>query len=667
MSNRAVIMSRIGKTSFWTVFALVTVMAATIRSHIDGDGVEYLVMAHAFATHGTASLNAADFSFVANLLNGNMDPAAHKLLVDAADQLSRTTAALPHFGFARTVSGEIYAIHYWIYSMMMAPYYAATAWLGIKPTLSFSLLNLTFVAATVLHLHRSLPGASRAAALVFLSLGTAYYLRWPGPEIMTACCAFTASICVLRRDTSMAILLCGIGATQNPSLALIIPLFAAHRLIASTVPALVILPVVQRGRLLELGLASAGIIAAISPFVFYYITFGIPSLIAPYFTDPAFITPRRALSFLFDLDQGMLAGIPGLFIGLGCIVAFKSPLKKSVVAANGLFFLLACCILAAPTLAAMNWNSGTSVMLRYAYWTAMPLVAFLVSALPSITPGSRMPVVSAVIVAQCLAVLGSGLMLRSTTYMRHTPLSEWALANFPRLVNPDPEIFIERARRSEALITLKATQVFYDKGVPVKFLRHWSNSHDSAGLCPGGQQVSAASVVEVDRGWQYLNAPLACVQADPRTAPMHLRFADTNDSRTALDSGWAATEQAGTWTNARRSVIRIQVPLGSEVTGLHFSGAYFAGVRASEVRINGQAIGSHSLADKQLDVPPGLPGNQLVIELTHADAASPEQLGLSADTRVLAYYLSDVRLRLRPRPGADLRAGVQVGSPPRPM
>lgn len=90
MSTRAGIMSRIGTTSFWIVFAFVAFMAATIRSSIDGDGVEYLLMAHAFATHGTASLNAADFSSVANLLNGKMDPTAHKMLVDAADHCGAT-------------------------------------------------------------------------------------------------------------------------------------------------------------------------------------------------------------------------------------------------------------------------------------------------------------------------------------------------------------------------------------------------------------------------------------------------------------------------------------------------------------------------------------------------------------------------------------------------
>lgn len=660
-------MSRFSKASFWLVFALVAFIAATLRSHLDGDGAEYLAMAHAFTVHGTASLSAADFSHVAHILDGKMDPAAHKLFAGAVRQLESIPAGQPYIGFARTASGEMYSIHFWLYSLMAAPFYAAVSWLGVKPTLCFSLLNLALSGATVLHLHRSLPGARRAAALVFLVLGTAYYLRWTGPEVLSACCAFSASLCALRRDTSMAILLCGIGATQNPSLALLIPMFAAHRAVSLKVPAIVTLPLVRRGALAEACLAGAGMIMALCPYVFYYSAFGIPSLIAPYFTDPAFITPRRALSFLFDLDQGMLAGIPGLFIGLAAVAAARPAMKRSALAGNGLFFLFACCVLAAPALAALNWNSGTSIMLRYAYWAAMPLVAFFVSTLPALSPGLRMPVTSAVVAAQFLAVLGSGLMFRTTSYLHHTPLAEWVFTTFPGLANPDPEIFIERGQHSEARFTIKTTQVFYDKGVPVKLLRHWTNSNDSAGLCPEGAQVSAQSVADADRGWQYLNAPLECVPAGLRSASMQLHFTAIGDSRGSLGGGWATPEQAGTWTNAKRSVIRVRVPIDSVVTDVHFAGHYFDGVRASEVRINGKPVGMHSLTGTQLAVPPGLSGDELVIELLHTDAASPAQRGLSADTRMLAYYLREVHLRLRPRPGNDIPAGAQVGTPPRPM
>lgn len=650
-------MSTIGRTAYWPVFALAAILAA-MRSHLDGDGAEYLMMAHAFVAHGSASLTPADFAQVAGVLHGHMDPAGHSLFLNVVDELGRTPPALPYAGFARTASGEIYSIHFWLYSLMAAPFYALATLLGIRPTLCFALLNLALLAASMRHLHKSLPSAGRTAALVFMSLGTIYYLRWTGPEVLTACCAFSATVCMLRRDTALAIFLAGLGATQNPSLALIIPLFAAHRLAAIKVPALVTLPIVQRSAASARLLGCAGVIAALSPYAFYYSAFGVPSLIAPYFTDPALVTPRRALSLLFDLDQGMVAGIPGLFIGLAAIAAITSALDKRVAAANALFALLACCIIATPALAAINWNSGTAVMLRYAYWAAMPLVAWLVAALPAVTVGKRMQVLSAVMLAQCLAVLGSGVMWRPTSYIHHAPLAEWALAAFPGQVNPDPEIFIERGKHSEAPITNGTTQVFYADGVPVKLLRHWTNSSDSGGACPEGQQVSAHSVVEVDRGWEYLNAPLACTRAVPDGTRTRLRFAGTDEARAALSSGWAATEPGGTWTNAARSAMRIRVPAGRIATGLYFTGHYFNGVRTSDVRINGKPIGMHSLANTYLAVPPGLAGEDLMIELRHADAASPAQRGVSGDARLLAYYLGEVQVRLRavPQVGAPVRA-----------
>lgn len=660
-------MSKAGNTVYWTLFALVAVLAATLRSNVHGDGVEYLTMAHAFIAHGSAALRPDDFSQVASHFTEQTYPGGRQLILGVVDQLARIPSGWPYFGFARTATGEIYAIHFWLYSMMAAPFYAIVTWLGLKPTLCFPLLNLTLLGATILHLREALPQASRTASLVFLSLGTIYYLRWTGPEVLTACCAFSAAICVLRRDTAMAMFLAGIGATQNPSLALVIPLFAAHRLLTLKVPALATLPTVGRSAACDMILGGLGVAAALSPYLFFYGAFGVPSLIAPYFTDPALITPRRAMSFLFDLDQGMLAGIPGLFIGLVAVAAIKSALDKRIVAANALFFSLACCLLAAPALAAMNWNSGTSVMLRYAYWAAMPLVALLVSLLPAVTPRPRARVAAGVLLAQCLALAAAGLMWRTPSYIHHTPLAKLAFTFFPGYINPDPEIFIERGKHNEESITPTTTQVFYANGIPVKLLRHWTNSGDSGGVCPAGLQVSPQSVAEVDRGWEYLNGPLACAAPSPDKVPIRLGFTGASAARAVLDSGWYGTEDAGTWTSGARSVIRIPVPAGREATGLFFTGHYFDKVRASEVRINGKSIGSHSLVNGQLDIPPGLAGSALLIELRHAGAASPAQLGMSGDTRQLAYYLREVQVRLRTSSGSGMSAGSRVGSAVRPM
>lgn len=106
-------------------------------------------------------------------------------------------------------------------------------------------------------------------------------------------------------------------------------------------------------------------------------------------------------------------------------------------------------------------------------------------------------------------------------------------------------------------------------------------------------------------------------------------------------------------------MIRIRIADDREATGPLFTGHYFERVRTSEVHINGHPVGKHSLGNTQLAVPPGVVGKELVIEQRHADAASPAQLGQSADTRLLAYHLSEMQVRLR--------AVSQVGSATRPM
>lgn len=498
---------------FWPFTITVLIILAMVRSHLDGDGVEYLIMTHAFVAHGSPSLTSDDFLRISDVLRGKMDPSAHALIVQVHDQLTLSRSGTPFFGFGRTPTGEIYSIHFWLYSLLAAPFYVLLSAVGAKLTWCYSLLNLTFVAGTVYHLKKAVPGALREGAIIFLALGTIYYLRWTGPEIMAACCAFSATICALRRDTSLAVLLCGIGATQNPSLALMIPFLIAHRVIASRMPSMTPLPAIERSLPVASLFIALGLLASVSSYLFYYFTFGIPSLIAPHFTDATLITARRAVSFMVDLDQGMLIGIPGLLTGALLVLLLPNKWSKGSLIFNGAWLALTSAAVAAPTLAAMNWNSGASVMLRYAYWAVMPLVAFIIAALPSLTLNRRRAVASCVLVTQAMAILASGWILRPTSFLQHTPAAHWALVTVPAFYNPDPEIFFERGRESESVpVTHTSTHLYYDGDVPKKYLRHRSNRAHDPGLCPSGSRISADSIVQVGRGWEYVNAPFKCVR-----------------------------------------------------------------------------------------------------------------------------------------------------------
>src|SRR6185503_15678962 len=117
---------------------------------------------------------------------------------------------------------------------------------------------------------------------------------------------------------------------------------------------------------------------ALLPYGFFYAAYRVPSIIAHAATDFSLISLERAWSLLFDLNEGVLFGLPGLLLGvLAAGVAALATASRAArtelttdVAATAL--LIVC--MAVPTFAIHNWNSASSVFIRYGYWLAMPLV-----------------------------------------------------------------------------------------------------------------------------------------------------------------------------------------------------------------------------------------------------------------------------------------------------
>jgi hypothetical protein len=127
----------------------------------------------------------------------------------------------------------------------------------------------------------------------------------------------------------------------------------------------------------------------------------------------------------------------------------------------------------------------------------------------------RLPWVSAVAVGsfallvQFLALGVHGLTGRTVSYTRHGPIARFALAHFPSLYNPEPEVFLERSLGREAPPSAHRAVAWPTKGRPVKILVTHSGPVRSPSLCRGGD-FHAASIVEVNAGMRYLNAPFRC-------------------------------------------------------------------------------------------------------------------------------------------------------------
>lgn len=630
-------MPRIAALILCTVFALLCLA----KARLIGDGIEYLAMSQGFVAHGSPDLRRTDIAAFAAmppqaLARGRLDPDS---LAAASERIEREGAIV--LGFARAQDGSVHAIHFWMYSLLAAPLYALVVVLGGNPFMSLVLLNLLILGATAWRLKTWYPQAGLPLLALFALMGPVYYAVWTGPEVMSACCALLASLALLRRELPLAVALAGLGATQNPSVAALIPAAAAYALLVRCFPSAALAPPSTpdgrpvRGMLL----AAAGILLAALPYLYNQALFGMPSIISRHFTDLGLVGPERLFSFLFDLNQGLLVGFPAL---LSCAVCMLPAVARERRPAWLLHLALAVLVtlgMALPTLAATNWNSGAIVVARYAYWSAMPVLAVCLAGLaqPEVRVRTRWLALGVAVLLQALAAW-QALPGKGPAFTMHGRLARWVLDHAPGYYHPDPEIFLERERRREDWLTHDQVAVHRGPTGATKLMRFWSNSADAGGLCAPGTHLAADSVVTLDSGWRYYNAPLRCA---PGAAPA-MRIGIGAAMPAILGAGWSVVQGGAVWNEGPRASLRIALPAGRVARAIGFDGYYHYGLRSSRVRINGVDLGSTALGKAPLALPAGL-GAAPVLDIAIAHTAAPRPAS-ARDMRALGFLLQAVHV-----------------------
>lgn len=619
------------------VFALLCLS----KARLIGDGMEYLTMAQGFVAHASPELRRSDVDAIEA-----MPPQALARGGLPSGMLARTYERVAHEtpidgGYARARDGSVHAIHFWLYSLLAAPFYAVVTLLGRNPFMALVALNLAILAAGALVLRAWLPRAGLPELGLAALLGPLYYTVWIGPEVMAGMCVLLATLAALRHDPALAVLLAGLGATQNPSIAGLIPASAAYALLLRMRPAGALFPprAAPASRRREVLLVLAGLVLAVLPFAYNQALFGMPSIISRYYFDLALVTPERLFSFLFDLNQGLVIGQPGLLCCVAVVAfALEPAQRRGWLLHLGLAVVLMLGM-ALPTLAATNWNSGALYLSRYAYWTSMPILAVCLAGLVRLDGRTRMLALVLAIVLQGLAGW-QAYRGRTPAFIAQGRLATWVLDHAPRLYNPDPEIFLERERRSDGIMSYDDVVIHRGPDGPTKLMRYWSNPADG-GLCGPGRQLAADDVVTLPSGWRYYNAPLRCEPATPT-----LRIAISPTMPPILAGGWSGLEGAAVWTDGPRSSLRIAVPAGRRVRHLGLDGRYFEDVRATRLRINGIDLGERVLGRGPLAVPAAAAGAPLLeITLEHRlqdrPADAPEQ-------RALGFLLRGVLVEFEP-------------------
>lgn len=635
----------------WAAILLCAVFALLClgKARQMGDGIEYLAMAQGFAARGSPDLRPSDIAALealppAALQRGRLKP---ELLAPAYERIVRD-GVIEH-GFARALDGSVHAIHFWMYSLLAAPFYALLAALGQNPFMALVALNLACVTAGAWRLRAWLPTLGWPGLTLFVLMGPLYYTVWSGPEVMAGCCALLASLAAMRRDPALAVALAGLGATQNPSIAGLIPAAGAYCLLYRRFPGTALLAAAPARRpWTAVVLVLAGIGAALLPYLHNVARFGMPSIIARYYNDPSLVTPERLFSFFFDLNQGLAIGFPALLSCALIVLLRVAPGERGKWLLHAAIALLLTTGLALPTLSAANWNSGALIVSRYVYWTSMPLLALCLIGLARLDLTTR---VTAMVLAVLLQGLSGWQAQHSgiATFLTHGRLADWVLDHAPRYYNPDREIFLKREHRRELLPTHDQVRLHQGPHGPTKLLRYWSNHADSGGLCAPGATVLAGHQVTLASGWRYYNAPLHC--ADGPAQGMRWQAGALAAARAEpaprLGGGWSGIEPDGVWTDGARSVLRLTLPPGRSALRIALDGHYYGDVRASRVTINGAALGRIALGPGPIEVPAAArAGGEIEIVLEHPDLA-PAPPG-AADRRVIAFFLRTVYVEFSP-------------------
>jgi hypothetical protein len=619
-----------GSRSFGIVlFAILLSIFCFKKEKKIGDFTEYGIMTIAVASHGTPDIRLSDVEQAKHL---NPEPDYFAFYEELGKGIQKD-ATVPVVGFYRGHDARFYSLHFFTHSALAAIPFIAFKAMGIPPFKCYLFVNLAFVFILGMACFGFFKSGTRAvlAMVLFAFCGGALYWDWSSPELMTAASLLAGLLFYFSGRPIAAGVLAGLASMQNPSLVFFAgfaPLLAfAYR---RTLPSA-----------REFAALAIVVLLFSLTVLFNLVTFGVPSILAATSTDFHLIGGTRLHSLFFDLNQGMLIGIPGLFAALAAILLFG---KSASVR------LLACCIvlfaiaMAIPAMTPHNWNSGATGMMRYASWAAMPILfGCLLYARDHKVSGT-------LIAALLLVQIGATWMEQQYSHVQFSPLARFFLGHFPSAYNPAFEIFSERLANAEAFVPKDSVLYYTDNGKVTKIAFNLENSQAGQKLCGKNKALSPDNhVTVVDNGWAYLNTKPVCVQLLTEDTVFTAReFKDASSIR--FTRGWDKLELGGAnwdgiWTVGPVARIDIATAPNLPYQSLTIHGQYVAAGMETEVFVNGVDLGRYAL-DRGLpiSVKSALSNKDghIAVELRHAPGKKPEWA--AGDPRPLGFFVNTIAL-----------------------
>ncbi len=406
---------------FMVLFAMLLAAAGLdSRPRIVGDGSEYVAMAWNLAQGRSPALSAEDRAAVETALSL------------PAGELSAGRSSL----LATDTRQDF--VHFWLYSLVVAPFLAVVRTIGAQPLLAFTLANaLLLLLAAAVVLWRAGP----APTLVFFGGPLLWWLDKPHPEVFLVT-VLAVALAIARNRPELALPLVGLVAVQNPVFATVLAVGTTWAL------------ALKRGRpFLVPAIALSWALVVVNP-LYYLARLARP---VPLRDTVLLHVPNLAelRAVLVDPNLGLLPGWPALGLALLLLILVTAtrgerwPWWDLAALATAIAALLVVFTLTS------NVNHGcTRGMSRYALW----LAPFAVPALVRLgAAGGRTRAAVAVLGGLSLVGTIPEYLPRSVErYLEPTRLADWLWTHHPRLDSPLPEVFVERAWGSPPLGSVPA-------------------------------------------------------------------------------------------------------------------------------------------------------------------------------------------------------------------
>ena len=432
----------------------------------EGDGPSYLLTLWALSDHQSPDIRTED----AFRLDYFFPAEAFNAVASSIQNDEPNAGWILH----RNKDGDYYDHHFCFYALIALPVKSVLTSYNANQAASFQITNSLIIIlglCYLLYFSTLLPIQRMAMSLLYLFEGILFYLRWPHPEILIATAVFLSAVAIIEKRKHLSILFASIGALQNPVVCLFIPIIFLYN--ASDW-----LKLDLKHKILELSKATLFTLVSTIPFVFYYIKFGKISL-APVSISNVGFNINKLFSFFFDLNQGLILGMPAILIAsifiLFCSLIVLIKWSRPVVCKllndvnfdyKSILLVVASLLMAWGTTILTNWNSGQSVFIRYAVWAGAPLVVYLVINLAKFK--KWLFIVLCIIAIQVFNTCINHAYYAENGEFIMSQTSKFVLNHYPSIYNPEPEIFIERtlgaAVSTDTRTTIVDTPVVYRDG-----------------------------------------------------------------------------------------------------------------------------------------------------------------------------------------------------------